>query len=600
MSATRTTTSLHKGTGNRDSRANSNTTQVSTAKNNSANGSRMESAEMLQSNAQSLEDDHKKSATQTEETRQSSGKGIPVGSGKVSATGANVKASEKGSGVGQTKSNGSSGVGSRKTSAAVEMQNGSAKSGSEKISSPQGSKMEPTGSRNSSAHHGTTTGGSALGSAKESIGSGNKKSAKSTTLEPVPDEDPVEELTNSNLNKLKSASSKSSAITIEEDSEEMKIDGITRLQQSEDFENGEKEEILKVSQEASMTIEALQTASDSLLQSMFKHTDDIFIEKMRDVFDKWNRQDNLKLLVIELSLFFFVENSISFCLQRKKAVACCKKGRVKKLTKILEKSDLNYDEQNVILTNQPNGGENLLNLAVEFHQSEIVEYLLKSFGKFQWSVNGNGENALHIAARNNDIQCGQILLSSKYFATEDRVRNETNFTSLHLAASNNCNDFMQMLLLAYKAELFSRCQGGKTALHIVVEMQRLEACKMLSSWRKGALLWQPDDNGELPVIYAIRLCDNDLIRLLCEKSYSPPVDSIEVTSKLTGRNCLQEAVHIGRSDIVKMMIDEFGARVNAKNSKGLTALHMAASMNNCDMIECLFNLKAQVCYKRKL
>ena len=124
MSATRTSTSLHKGTGNRDSRVNSNTAQVSIAKNNSANGSGMESAESLQSNTQSLEDGHKKSAT---ETRQGSGKGTPVGSGKVSATGANVESRERRSGVGQTKSNGSSRVGSRKTSAAVELQNGSAK-----------------------------------------------------------------------------------------------------------------------------------------------------------------------------------------------------------------------------------------------------------------------------------------------------------------------------------------------------------------------------------------------------------------------------------------------------------------------------------------
>ena len=102
---------------------------------------------------------------------------------------------------------------------------------------------------------------------------------------------------------------------------------------------------------------------------------------------------------------------------------------------------------------------------------------------------------------------------------------------------------------------------------------------------KGAEIEFPDKDGRAPLQWAALNGHADVLLLLLTKVGSLDSDHVTIT--------LLEAADRGQNNAVNVLLDK-GANIQGSDQKGLTVLHMAASMEHESTIALLFNRGAQI------
>nr|AKD28025.1 ankyrin repeat domain protein [Glypta fumiferanae] len=248
-------------------------------------------------------------------------------------------------------------------------------------------------------------------------------------------------------------------------------------------------------------------------------------------------------------------------------IRACLIGDVAKAKELIAIHDLSQFEEWY-------GGYRLLRDALEGKHRAIAKLLLESGSR----VNSKDEwenSPLHLAVLNEDTQIVSMLL--KRCADVD-AKNYCQQTALYLAVEMR-NFTITELLLRNNANVNVAGDWCRTPLYRSVEMGNLEITKLLlrhGSYDDGESL-----DGTNSLFLAIACKNIEILEYLLNSG--PFVNS---TSGIYGNTPLHHAVVYGNKRIVELLMDR-GADVNARNNKGLVPLHVAAAVQNDDIVEVL-------------
>ena len=167
----------------------------------------------------------------------------------------------------------------------------------------------------------------------------------------------------------------------------------------------------------------------------------------------------------------------------------------------------------------------------------------------------HGDHALHIAARNGDIQTVQLLVDC---GADVNALNGDGQTPLHTAAGGekDCPELCSMLL-EHNAKIDAVDKDGNQPLHL--------ACKRLNSKTRQLLLHH---NADANVLNNKKYKPWHLASQRLTSSYTKAIDG-------NGNNALYKAAESADLHTVQLLVD-WTADVNEVNEDGQTPLHAAA------------------------
>jgi ankyrin repeat protein len=122
--------------------------------------------------------------------------------------------------------------------------------------------------------------------------------------------------------------------------------------------------------------------------------------------------------------------------------------------------------------------------------------------------------------------------------------------------------------------------NGMTCLMEAIYSGHLDICRLLLD--KGSQLEAEDNNGWTPLLYAAGENSVEIFRLLCD--HGADVEA----RRSDGLRPLHRAAYYGQMSIVKELIEERNAEINARDVYG-TALWYARQYGNPDVAAYLFS-----------
>ena len=183
----------------------------------------------------------------------------------------------------------------------------------------------------------------------------------------------------------------------------------------------------------------------------------------------------------------------------------------------------------------------------------VMELLLQDHGAGVNATTDAGETALHWAAIPGHLEAVELLLRSD---VDYNVRNQDNYTALHFAAVWGHEEVLRALVQVRGLDVDAKDNKGQTALFITTENGNLRAAQTL-----------------------VRLGRADT--------------SIPAETQL-GYTVTHWAAFTGRTDLLRLFIEEGGADINVPNPNGETPLFLAAAYNRPEALEYLISHKAKV------
>jgi ankyrin repeat protein/thiol-disulfide isomerase/thioredoxin len=208
-------------------------------------------------------------------------------------------------------------------------------------------------------------------------------------------------------------------------------------------------------------------------------------------------------------------------------------------------------------------------LAARTGNVAIVQALLKTGADVNAQEGANGDSALMYAAVRGNIPLVRVLLDAK---AQVRLKDAVGQTALHLAARNGEIEVMELLLAAGADPLAEDSRFLGTPLHHAVIGGHADAVLWLL--RHGCPVSLRDEEGSAPLPYAVIARSNnvDVIKTLLDAGAD-----INEPSANDGRTALMSAA--SESDHVEALqyLIQSHADLNATDNLGWTALMLAES-----------------------
>ncbi|PNF40482.1 hypothetical protein B7P43_G08187 [Cryptotermes secundus] len=273
------------------------------------------------------------------------------------------------------------------------------------------------------------------------------------------------------------------------------------------------------------------------------------------------------------------------------------------LTAVSLLMDKNADE-NV----RNNNGDSPLDYAIKEGHTTLVKYILKRAGKRLMPREGDGRTYVHLAAITGDIlmldyllqvlpevnmgtaggdtplhlaslhgNTDAVLFLLKKGAENNKPNNYGN-TPLHLASlRGNINTLHA--LLEHDAQVNVCNMEGNTPLHLASIQAKANVVRCLIKY--GADIDVRNREKNTPLQLAATKGDLEVIRTLL-------VANADVNlSNRYGNKILHQCAENGRLDVLKLLLHTGHCDVDARNSKGDTALLTATRSGFVDIVECL-------------
>ncbi|OKP11865.1 hypothetical protein PENSUB_2596 [Penicillium subrubescens] len=254
-------------------------------------------------------------------------------------------------------------------------------------------------------------------------------------------------------------------------------------------------------------------------------------------------------------------------------------------------------------------GQPLLHQAASNGHDDVIRLLL-SHGVDVNSTDPGAHTALHFAAFYGHKSTTKLLLSTPGIDID--ACDGEGATALCAAARGNHRSVALHILAEEPANVNARCLGQKTALHFAVENRNfLLACLLVDLDSLDPNIC--DDQGWTALSYAAGQGDLRMLELLLTRtdldlnvSRASPIylaaerghlelvrrlvslEEVDINQTVWHKSPLFIAIENGYRDVAKLLLEQ-GSRldVNAKTSLGDTALHMAVSYGNLDIVELL-------------
>lgn len=202
-----------------------------------------------------------------------------------------------------------------------------------------------------------------------------------------------------------------------------------------------------------------------------------------------------------------------------------------------------------------------------------------------------GQSALHFATSANDVELIEYLLS---WHVNVNIKNANHGqTPLHIAGIENVGNSHQRtmeILLENGAEVDTRDNAGKTPLYYLVGRADSKTVQLLLNFKADVQI--ADGHGSIPLFHAVGSNNFDAVQLLM--IYGSDIKNVNPRS---GSTPLHEAAHHNHVEshlkILSILLKN-GAKVNAQDHCGRTALHSLAKNANLKTIKLLLDYKADV------
>jgi len=227
---------------------------------------------------------------------------------------------------------------------------------------------------------------------------------------------------------------------------------------------------------------------------------------------------------------------------------------------------------------------------------EIIEFLVNNSADIDAGLNRDGGSVLHAAVRRNNVEAVRFLLENQV-KTVPKTFSET---ALHTAADNNRAEIAD-LLLQHNRMLVDALKGEKrrlTSLHLAAEHGYSEVAAVLLDHGANLTLTTADRSTALH--FAARSRTEPVLRGILEKSRSVDVDLVNKRDA-DGRTPLlicTSSKGQGAVDCMETLLS-MGAEVDAQDTSGFTALHLAAIDRKASRVNLLIEHCADLSVKNK-
>lgn len=257
-----------------------------------------------------------------------------------------------------------------------------------------------------------------------------------------------------------------------------------------------------------------------------------------------------------------------------------------------------------------------LHCAASRGNEEMVKFLLDS-GVDGNAVSRDGSTALHMATQNGQRKCMKLLLSQQ---VNPQIANHQGAKCLQLAVGTAADEATVPLLVKNRAGINSRnLRTGDTALHLAVKWKRPRIILFLLE--KGAAMNMANEDGLTPLQLAAKLDNCEAISLLLQRGAQLETRSLSGLTALqiaaqkkhwialdllvigganinawtqNGETLLHEEAKESSNPSIAAKLVNQGANIEARSSKGYTALQYAAISGNKTMFMFLLAQGANV------
>ncbi|KAJ5749421.1 hypothetical protein N7533_006449 [Penicillium manginii] len=230
------------------------------------------------------------------------------------------------------------------------------------------------------------------------------------------------------------------------------------------------------------------------------------------------------------------------------------------------------------------------------HQAAIKGYcnILQTFLDYDMiSINTTdttGATALHLAAKHGQISIVKILLALPDIEINSRDVDEV--TPLCIAIREDQQSVAMRILSEELAEINATCRHGQTALHYAVQngnilLTPITYAALSGSLRLLEVLLTRQDialnvRNASPIFYACEKGHMEIVRRLLDHN------DVDFDKAVWNKSPLFIAIENGHTEIAKLLIDRCGGiDVNSPTLLGSTALSVAASSGNLEIVEIL-------------
>ncbi|CAJ1956066.1 unnamed protein product [Sphenostylis stenocarpa] len=239
-------------------------------------------------------------------------------------------------------------------------------------------------------------------------------------------------------------------------------------------------------------------------------------------------------------------------------------------------SGTNEAELHELLAKQNQDGETPLYVAAEYGYVDAVREMIQYYDLADAGIKArNGFDALHIAAKQGDLDVMKILMEShpELSMTVD----PSNTTALHTAAMQGHTEVVKFLLEAGSSLATIARSNGKTALHSAARNGHVEVVKALLE-KEPVVTTRTDKKGQTALHMAVK---GQKVEVVEELIKADPSSINMVDSK--GNTPLHIATRKGRSKIVNLLLEQKAAITSAVNRCGETALDTAEKTGHNDV-----------------
>ncbi len=279
-----------------------------------------------------------------------------------------------------------------------------------------------------------------------------------------------------------------------------------------------------------------------------------------------------------------------------------------------------YGNASVDMENGPDGWS-ALKIASYKGNVETVRYLVLSAGATVDLKNDDGFTSLYSAVQTDHLAVAKVLVESGNASVDMRngpegltvlmlasilghaemvqyclergasvdLKDYVGYTSLFNAVTRNHLEVTRVLVAEGNASVdATNGPDGSTALKKASADGSLEVARFLLG--VGATVDLKDSEGNTPLYEAARKNHSDIVRLLVVEG-NAQVDAPNGPDRWTA---LKAASMEGNLDVVSVLLHEGEAMVDLKDGKGLTPLYEATRANHLDVVEALVDKGASV------
>ncbi|XP_015935601.2 ankyrin repeat-containing protein At5g02620 [Arachis duranensis] len=234
------------------------------------------------------------------------------------------------------------------------------------------------------------------------------------------------------------------------------------------------------------------------------------------------------------------------------------------------------EELHELLARQNQDGETPLYVAAEYGYVDLVRELIQLYDLADAGIKArNGFDALHIAAKQGDLDIVKILMEAhpELSMTVD----QSNTTALHTAATQGYVEIVKLLLEAGKGLATIAKSNGKTALHSAARNGHVAVVKVLLE-QDREIATRIDKKRQTALHMAVKGQNLEVVEELIK---GDPSTINFVDNK--GNTPLHIASRKGRAQIVKKLLEQKETNKKVVNRSGETALDTAEKMGNHDV-----------------